>query len=139
MVKFEASTEEDVNRIREWTDSDIYHRERNLPEWWLTGSGLLSFALYDDKGPVFYVRIDTGADGEYARLNVQFAPEEVVPKIRLAKAMIQTLPKLIEIAKKHGIEGFIFDSISPRLVIFMERLGFVKVAEDDCYLLLFGE
>lgn len=135
-MKFLPSTESDIHQIQTWTDADIYHRGQNNPTWWLTGNGLIAFCLYDDIGPVFYVRMD---EGEYARLSVQFPPVEAVPKRRLVRAMIQTLPKLIDIAKINGSKGLIFDSVSPSLIKFMGKLGFLQVAGDDSYLLLFGE
>ena len=134
MIKFNPSNDEDIPQIRDWAAADIYHRGNNDPSWWLTGNGLLAFVLHDEKGPVFYVRLD---DGEYARLSVQFAPVEVVPKRRLVRAMIQCLPTLIEITKQHGNKGLIFDSESPSLISFMEKFGFLK--QNDSYLLSFGE
>lgn len=134
MITFNPSTEADIPRIKEWASADIYHKDQNLPEWWVTGNGLLAFVLHDEKGPVFYVRLD---DGEYARLSVQFAPVEIVPKRRLVRTMIQCLPRLIEITKRHGNKGLIFDSESPSLISFMEKFGFLR--ENDRYLLSFGE
>lgn len=135
-IRFVPSTVDDIPQIQQWTDADVYHNGQHSPGWWITGNGFIAFRLEDNKGPVFYVRID---DGEYARLNVQFPPIDVVPKMRLARAMIQTLPRLIEITKSHGCKGLIFDSVSPALISFMEKLGFLKIAQDDSYLLLFGE
>lgn len=135
-IKFIPSVISDIDQIQKWTDADEYHRGQHNPSWWLTGNGFISFCLYDDKGPVCYVRID---DGEYARLNVQFAPQDVVSKRRLVLAMLEALPKLIKTMKSHGSNGFIFDSISPTLISFMDKVGFSKIAGDDSYLLLFGE
>jgi hypothetical protein len=135
MIEFVASTFKDISRIQRWTDADIYHKGQNSPSWWVTGQGLLSFSIHDEKGPLFFVRMDSG---EYIRLSVQFAPLEEVGKLRLIRAMLQTLPKLIEVAKKEKGKGLIFDSESPTLVRFMEKMGFKNVG-DDSYRLAFGE
>jgi hypothetical protein len=135
MIRFEVSKEQDLEQIQDWTDLDRYHRGQHNPKWWLTGNGLVAFRLDDSKGAVFYVRLD---GGEYARLSVQFAPEELVPKIRLVRAMLQTFPKLVEIAKENGSKGMIFYSESPTLIGFMSRLGF-KDQGDDNFKLTFGE
>jgi hypothetical protein len=135
MIIFEPSTEQDLEQIQDWTDRDKHHRGQNNARWWLTGNGLLSFALYDGKGAVFYVRMD---GGEYARLSVQFAPEEIVSKIRLTKAMLQTFPKLVDIARENGSKGMIFYSESPTLIGFMGKLGF-KDQGDGNFKLTFGE
>ena len=137
MITFNPSTEADIPVIREWAAADIYHRNQSLPEWWITGQGLLSFCLHDNRGPVFYVRIDDPDETGYAELNVQFAPVEVVSKIRLTRAILQTLPKLIDTAKAYGSKGFIFDSESPLLVDFMSRLGIGE--RDGRFYLTFGE
>ena len=135
-IKFVSSTADDTSQIQQWTDADIYHRGQHNPGWWITGNGLLSFCLHDDQGPCFYVRID---DGEYASLSVQFAPEDVVSKRRLVHAILQALPKIIGIIKANGSKGLIFDSVSPSLVRFMEKVGFKQVQESDSYKLSFGE
>lgn len=135
MITFVPSTDKDIEQIQLWTDADVYHRGQNNPSWWLTGNGILSFCLHDEQGPVFYVRVD---EGEYARLSVQFAPVDIVPKRRLVRAMLQTLPKIIEIAKSHGNKGIIFGSISPTLIGFMNKFGFKDVGDDN-FQLSFGE
>ncbi len=137
MITFKASNEEDVPQIEAWADADIYHKDQHNAPWWITGNGLLSFRIDDGKGPVFYVRIDDG-DGGYARLSVQFDPIEVVPKVRLVRAMLQTLPKLITGVKDQGYKGLVFDSESPSLIAFMSREGFEEVG-DGGYKLTFGE
>jgi hypothetical protein len=135
MIRFHPSNESDIDRIQEWTNLDTYHKGQNNPSWWLTGNGLLSFCLFDEQGPVFYVRLD---DGDLIRLSVQFAPLSVVPKKRLVRAMIQTLPKLINVAKSYGKKGMIFSSESPSLILFMQRAGF-RCSDDGDFVLPFGE
>ena len=135
MIKFVPSTIKDVEQIQQWTDADEYHRGQHNPAWWLTGKGFLSFCLYDDKGPVCYVRMD---EGEYVKLSVQFAPIEIVSKMHLARAIFQAFPKLIEIAKSARCKGIIFNSISPSLIHFMYKFGFDE-AGDNSYVLTFRE
>jgi hypothetical protein len=101
----------------------------------LTGNGLLSFRVDDELGPVFYVRLD---EGEFCRLSVQFAPHDIVPKRRLVVSMLEALPKAIQVAKDSGSKGMTFDSSSPTLIKFMDRIGF-KDSGNGSYTLLFGE
>jgi hypothetical protein len=135
MIKLLPSTEKDVGQIQQWTLADIYHNHQNNPEWWLTGNGLLSFKAEDETGPVFYLRMD---GGDVCRLSVQFAPSDVVSKRRLIRAMLETLLKMIEVAKSVSSKGLVFDSSSPTLIKFMQRAGF-KDTGNGSYVLLFGE
>jgi len=121
MLKLELTTQEDLSQISEWTQADEYHRENNLPEWWLTGQGNLSFRLDDDGGPVIYIRLD---EGEFYRLHCQFASYEIVSKRRLVAGIFGVFPWLVYYAKSKGAKGLIFSSVSPSLVKFMKKLGF---------------
>jgi hypothetical protein len=128
MIRFSASTENDIPQIAEWINADIYHKDQGHPEWWLTGNGILAFCLMDDRGPLTYVRLDD--EGEYVRINTQFAPEEVVSKRRLVVGMLDCLKVLRDTYK--GKKGFIFQSTSPSLIAFMEKYeGFKSIGGED--------
>lgn len=128
-MELTPSTELDIEQIREWTLHDPYHFRRCLPEWWLTGNGLLAFCLMDSRGPLTYVRLDE--EGEYVRIHTQFAPQSVVSKRRLVVGMIECVRKLIEIYKGEK-KGLIFGSVSPSLIAFMDKhLGFKYVGDND--------
>jgi hypothetical protein len=83
----------------------------------------------DGKGPLAYVRLD--AEGEYARIHTQFAPESIVSKRRLIVGMIQAVKSLIEYYRS-GRKGLVFNSVNPSLVAFMSKhLGFKSIGQDD--------
>jgi hypothetical protein len=131
----QPSTKEDSELIYQWTALDRYHRERNNPTWWLTGNGgLLSFVWTDEEGKVFFCRLDPNE--KLLRISVQFAPEEVVSKRRLIRAMLKCWPILVQFAKSEKYEGMVFTSVSPLLVKFMSKLNF-KEAEDSDYVFKF--
>jgi hypothetical protein len=120
-MRLEVSTIADVQRISDWTQVDEYHRENNVPAWWLTGNGSLAFRLDDDEGPVVYIRVD---EGDLYRLHCQFAPRDVVSKRRLISSMMGIFPWVSEYAKSRGAKGVVFNSGSPSLARFMKKLGF---------------
>lgn len=135
MIKFIPSTTEDAPQIQQWTDADVYHNGQHSPDWWITGNGLLSFCLCDDAGSVLYIRLD---EGEYVRISAQFAPADIVGKRRLVRAILQLLPKLVEVAKSNGSKGLIFSSESPTLIGFMKKAGYQDTGDGD-FKLTFGE
>jgi hypothetical protein len=130
MIKFTASTISDIPQIAEWIAADPYHKHQGQPEWWLTGSGLLTFCLQDDKGPLTFVRLDE--EGEHVRIHTQFAPKEIVSQRRLLLGMIDCLTELVKIYRTQSRAGLIFNSVSPTLVAFMEKcFDFKSVGGDD--------
>jgi hypothetical protein len=141
MISFSPSTVDDIDQIVEWTKHDPYHFHQGQPEWWLTEAegSLLAFCLMDKKGPVAYVRLDV--DGDFIRIHTQFAPEAVVSKRRLVVGMIAAVKKLIEFYSSQTImRGFIFNSINPSLIMFMDKhLGFKPAGDDDYWLIFEGK
>lgn len=141
MIKFSATSFEDQDRILDWATADPYHSSQALisgPGWWLTGSQCLMAARIDDsQGPVFYSRLDDEVD--FVRLHIQFAPQEVVSRGRVAKAIIEALPMWETYAKTQGKQGIVFESISATLIVFGEKLGFERIGQSDDYVLRFQE
>lgn len=136
-MKFTSSTDQDVEQLSEWIQHDPYHKDCLNPQWWLTGNGFLSFCIQDDKGPTMYARLDK-EDG-LMRLHCQFGPESEVSKKRVIQSFLWGLPKLEELAKKNEMTGFIYKSVSPLLIQYMERqFGFQSVGNDDHKLLFEG-
>jgi len=130
MIKFTESTSQDLQQIAEWIQQDPYHKHQGQPEWWLTGNGLLAFCLMDDKGPLTYVRLDD--EGEYVRINTQFAPREIVSQRRLVVSMLECMNVLTNLYKTQNKKGFVFQSISPTLIAFMgKRRGFSSIGKDE--------
>jgi len=134
-MKFTPSTEQDIEQLTEWIKADPYHKGCLDPLWWLTGQGLLCYCLQDEKGPTMYVRLDK--DGDLLRIHTQFAPQSEVSKIRTAKSLLWAFPKMRDVAKKNNLTGFVFKSISEKLITFMQiAFSFVPIGNDD-YQLLF--
>ena len=129
MINFSESITADIPQLEEWIAHDPYHFHQGNPEWWLTGNGLLTFTLLDERGPLCYVRLDE--EGEHVRIHTQFAPEAVVSKRRLLVGMIQCMTKLIELCRPQK-RGMVFNSVSPSLIAFMgKRFSFMSVGNDD--------
>jgi len=134
-MKLTPSTEQDVEQLTEWIKADEYHKDVLNPHWWLTGNGLLSFRLEDSKGVAMYVRLDR--DEDLLRMNFQFAPPEVVSKMRVARTLLWIVPKMRVIADQNQLKGLIFRSRSPNLVTFGQvAFSFVPVENND-YKLMF--
>lgn len=132
MISFSASTLSDIEQLTEWIAHDPYHFHQGHPEWWLSEAegSLLAFCLMDNRGPLAYARLD--AEGEYVRINTQFAPESVVSKRRLVVGMIWAVRCLIKLYKGGAVKGFVFNSVNPSLIGFMDKhLGFKSIGSDD--------
>jgi hypothetical protein len=143
MINFESSTIEDQSRIAEWMQADPYHcsgYSHDMPGWWITGQEcLLAGRLRDEQGIVLYFRFDI-EDG-FARMHTQFAPEEQVNKKRVALAIIQGIVFIVPFLREKGAKGIVYESISPSLIEFMGKKGFIprpggKEFLDD-YVLMF--
>jgi len=129
----------DLPQIEEWIKADPYHKDdaRNQATFLQTGSGLLTFCLTDDQGPLCYVRLD--AEGEVMRLATQFAPESEVSKRRLVHGLLnEGIPAIIAFGKENGYKGIVFESTSPTLIAFMGKLGFKSVGGVDYQLTFEG-
>jgi len=134
-IKFTPTTTEDIPQLQEWIAADPWHQGQT-PEFWLTGApnSLLAFCLQDDRGPVLYARVD---QGDPATLHTQFAPVEVVSKGRLVRGMLKAMPVLFNHVKTKA-SAIVFESVSPTLIVFMLRAGFVRVEDTDDYNLEFA-
>jgi hypothetical protein len=136
MIQLVVSSEEDISNIQRWTDADPFHRGQDSPEWWLTGTGFLSFRLDDEQGPLVYVKIME--EGSSYRIHCQFAPVEEVSKRRLAVGMLKAFPVVMDYLSKQGAEAAVFNTISDSLRLSFMSQGFVP--EDNCdYVLRFKE
>lgn len=137
MIRLTETTSGDLPQLREWVAADNWHRDNplNVPELMLTGNGLLSFCLQDDKGPLCYVKLTNAK--ELARISIQFGPESEVSKRRLVVGLATTgIPAMAIFAKEQGYKGLVFESINPALIGFGSKFGFKAVGGDD-YALIF--
>lgn len=127
-----TTQESDLPQITEWIQADPWHRDdpRHTAEFLLTGNGLMTFCLTDDKGPLCYVRLDD--EGSVMRLATQFGPESEVAKRRLVHGLLsEGIPFIIAFGRENGYKGIIFESTSPSLIAFMDKLGFKSVGGAD--------
>lgn len=133
---FKETTPMDIERLKQWIESDPYHRGTD-PLFWMTGNGLLSFRVEDQKGTTMYIRLDK--DDNLLRIHTQFAPENQVSKLRTVKSLILGFPKIECVARANSLDGYVFGSYSPDLILFMVRkFGFTPISDGD-YRLLFED
>jgi len=114
---------------------DLWH-EGQPSEFWLTGNGILTFTLNDEEGVVCYVRLDDEAP--FVRLHTQFLSEGKCSKRRLVIAMIDAFKVVIPHLVERGFKGIVAESISPTLIAWLQKQGFVAVDESDDYVLRFA-
>ena len=132
--RLEPSTEEDLPTIASWCKLDIDPSHHNIqPEFFLTGCGFLTFKIVDENGTVLFVRVE--GDADTAVLHLQFAPESVVAKIRLVRAMLKVFPLVMDELNKNFL-AVKFESTSTPLIRFFSKLGFQR-ADGDFYRLDF--
>lgn len=81
-----------------------------------------------------YLRLDKEA--EFVRMHIQFAPENEVNRVRVARVLFDGIPRMISTLEAWAYQGIIFESQSPSLVAFMDRMKFVHKSGDD-YVLTF--
>jgi len=138
MIKFTSTLPDDQPQILRWALADPYHCAKasiDGPGWWLTGQGVLSGCIEDAGGPTMYFRFDL--EGELVRLHTQFAPENEVTKTRVIRVISRAIPALAFKAKQEGAKGFVFESVSPLLIRFMDRMGFKSVENTNDYIFMF--
>jgi hypothetical protein len=139
-MKLSPTTLDDLEQIQEWIQFDPWHKDD--PSWkaegLLTGNGVLSFCLSDDKGPLCFVRLD--AEDGMLRLATQFGPEAEVSKSRLVKGLLAMgIPAIVEFGKVKGYKGIVYESTNESLINFMKIQGFFKAAGKDDYALTWEE
>lgn len=135
-MRFAASTASDIPQLIDWISADPFHHNMN-PEWWLTGGEcLLAFVVMDDAGPTMYVRLDE--EGDLVRVHVQFGPEDEVSKKRVAASLKDGFVRVADFVKTSQKKGLVFESESPLLILFLEKMGFKSVGGTD-YKFMFQE
>jgi hypothetical protein len=132
-MKYPISSEQDLPQLKRWVDADPAHKNVIEPGFWIRPvsdggvpeEGIQCLRVEDDKGAVFYLRMENAI-----RVYVQFPPEEEISKSRLSSALRRAMWFIGGGAKKAGYHEMMFDSKSPSLVAFFERLGF-KILENN--------
>lgn len=120
--------------LKSWIDADVWHQNKEEVDWWLRG--YLSFKLVDERGTTVFVRFDR--EGDMVRLHSQFAIPSEVSEARVALSIMDAIPRFIECAKVDGVKGIVTESVSPKLVAFLQtRLGFEYSGAGNDYVLKF--
>jgi hypothetical protein len=122
MLSFLPVTVADACTIRAWIAADPYHAGQH-EAFYLEGS-VAATKLEDEQGTVLFLRMDRELNA--IRLHVQFAPVEVVSRMRVAKALVRSIPVVCK-----GLGALVTESVSPALVKFLERMNFVRVEGTD--------
>ena len=120
--------------LKSWIDADAWHQNKEEVDWWLRG--YLSFKLVDERGTTVFVRFDR--EGDKVRLHSQFAIPSDVSEARVALSIMDAIPRFIECAKVDGVKGIVTESVSPKLVAFLQaHLGFEYSGAGNDYVLKF--
>lgn len=126
-MRFAPSVTSDIPQLIDWIAADPFHHNMN-PEWWLTGNDCITaFVVIDNEGPTMYARLDE--EGDRARIHVQFAPESEVSKRRTVAGLIFGLEGIKRMAS--GKRAIVFESESPLLILFLEKIGFKSAGGID--------
>lgn len=113
MIEFRKTLPEDILLITEWLALDEKHK--HIPPSFFTEEGpfISCYALEDAEGVVIFVRQESL--GQDMRLHTQFSPDTK----RVAKALEQAYPLVLEDARQRGFRSVRFETTSIALVRFM--------------------
>jgi len=125
MLKFRPTSEHDEKQITEYIAADPDHAGRCEASFWLPNESVVEqFVAEDENGPVFYVRAEN-----IMRLHIQFASD----RKRVAKAIEEFTPWIVEQARQKGYKQIIFESVFKPLIRFLERRGFHSSPDEHIY------
>jgi hypothetical protein len=122
--------------LKEWIAADEWHRDKDLPcenpAFWVTGvkGAYLASRLVDELGTVLFFKFDK-ENPSRLRLHTQFAPVSEVSERRVAKAIMEGLQRFSVHASADGYTSIVTESISPRLVSFLKKMGFTDAGKND--------
>jgi len=122
----------DVHTLDDWIEADEAHRGIYTPFFFMGGKlaedpRSTCYALEDEKGVVFYIRIS-----RVARVRIQFSPEQdAAQRKRVMAALFHGMSFLESIMGATGVEEWIFDTENPELKNAAERhLGFTPSSHE---------
>lgn len=119
MISFRRTEPSDLLTLSEWIAADAYHREKLTASFFMeTGKGISCYTVEDEEGPVAFLRQEE--EGENVRLHAQF-PEG---RKRLAAAVTEGFPLIMEDARQRRYKQMRFELESPALIKIMLRFGF---------------
>ncbi len=109
-------TEDDKKTLAEWIAQEPDHAG-NSPDFYFQSN--TKAAMYEDEEGEILVTKFTPC----LRVDIEFSP--TAGRKRIAQTMTEEFPKLVEQAKAQGFKEFVFESSSPKLTAFCEKLGYV--------------
>ena len=113
--------------LEEWIAADPDHRGQTVAAWLEPQGGVQQLVAVDRSGPLMFIRCSNAM-----RLDIQFSPET---RMRTALALKDGLPFLARMFRAQGYRELIYESGSPRLVDFLQRLGFRESSTEHVMLL----
>lgn len=119
-VYLRAPTPSDIEHLRECLSLDIWHVGQTEEQWINCAGGLTTF--YDHKGPIFHMAFENEPE-HTLRVHCQFDLRE---KRRTAVGLVRAFQQITALAAKNLYDQIKFNSDSPTLVAFFDRLGFKK-------------
>lgn len=133
-MKLTPTTEADLSQIGDWITADSFHQGQSAM-FWLTGSDCLFAARVEDKrGVVAYARVEEEETGY--RIHAQFAPEDIVSRRRVARAIVNFIVTMKAVANTNKKQRLITESENPDLIVFLAGLGFLPGEGHDYILKL---
>ena len=113
-------TENDRDLIAGWIANEPAHKASS-PDYYFEPN-TKSVIYEDDDGGILVAKFTP-----VIRLDLDFNPN--AGKMRIAKTMLREVPDLAKQAESQGFHEFVFDSKSPDLIKFCQKLGFEAVTD----------
>ncbi|HEV1286545.1 MAG TPA: hypothetical protein VNU44_14585 [Bryobacteraceae bacterium] len=118
-----AHASDDAELLARWIAADPDHAGRvSATEWLAKRKGVQNLLAIDGDGPLLFLHCSNAM-----RLDIQFAPDS---ELRTARALLSGLPFLVKTFGAQGYRELIYESRSPRLVKFLERIGFRETSTE---------
>lgn len=121
MIGLRSATAEDKLHLQKCFSLDEWHAKEHVENW--LAADVTTF--FDERGALLHMAF--AMEGETLRLHAQFDP---LAKMRTARGVPEVLKIIKCVAGQNGYTRLAFWSMSPSLIGFMARLGFIKSGED---------
>ncbi len=106
---------EDRPQVESWVSAEPTHVNNTFD--WYNEAGTKSVIVEDESGAVLVAKFTP-----CLRMDTDFSP--TATPARIAKAIVSGLAEMEKQAKSQGFKEIVFESSSPKLVAFCERLGY---------------
>ena len=108
---------EDRPLVESWIAAEAHHQSNTFEFYQEVGTK--SVMCVDEGGEVFVLKFTP-----CLRTDIDFS--STAGPARIGKVLAEVINEMTDTAKKQGFKEFVFDSTSPKLIAFCERLGFQK-------------